>query len=375
MMLRYVWILSGVLWLIAGMGAYASEMEDSMDYKEIQEAMDEMLPESVHISFSELVSQLADGNIRGVLERLKSYIADQLFYEIKNSRGILLQMVGIIFVSAVFTNFSMAFSKTFIAETGFYLTYMVLFTLLLSSFMTAADMASGLMENMLTFISALVPVFCLAVTFTGNIQTGIWYQQAMVACLTLIEWFISKGILVLIHMYVLISLVNQLSKEDMLSKCGALIKTAASWLLKTILGVVLGLNFIQSLVLPAFDTLKNGWAMRVTSAVPGVGDAMGSAMQTVIGSAVLIKNGVGAAGLVLLALLFFVPAVKLVVMALMYMLAQAIVQPVADKRMLECLQCVLEGVLLLLKVETTVFVLFFLSMAMMTSASGAVFGG
>ena len=69
MMLRYVWILSGVLWLIAGMGAYASEMEDSMDYKEIQEAMDEMLPESVHISFSELVSQLADGNIRGVLER------------------------------------------------------------------------------------------------------------------------------------------------------------------------------------------------------------------------------------------------------------------------------------------------------------------
>ena len=375
MMFRYVWILSGALWLIAGTGAYASEMEDSLDYKEIQEAMDEMLPESVHISFSELVSQLADGNIRGILERLKSYIADQLFYEIKNSRGILLQMVGIIFVSAVFTNFSMAFSKTFIAETGFYLTYMVLFTLLLSSFMTAADMASGLMENMLTFISALVPVFCLAVTFTGNIQTGIWYQQAMVACLTLIEWFISKGILVLIHMYVLISLVNQLSKEDMLSKCGALIKTAASWLLKTILGVVLGLNFIQSLVLPAFDTLKNGWAMRVTSAVPGVGDAMGSAMQTVIGSAVLIKNGVGAAGLVLLALLFFVPAVKLVVMALMYMLAQAIVQPVADKRMLECLQCVLEGVLLLLKVETTVFVLFFLSMAMMTAASGAVFGG
>lgn len=47
--------------------------------------------------------------------------------------------------------------------------------------------------------------------------------------------------------------------------------------------------------MPAFDSLKNGWAMRVTSAVPGVGDAMGTAMQTVIGSAVLIKNGIGAA--------------------------------------------------------------------------------
>ena len=55
--------------------------------------------------------------------------------------------------------------------------------------------------------------------------------------------------------------------------------------------------------------------------------------------------------------------------------AQAIVQPVADKRMLECLHCVSDGVMMLLKVQGTVFVLFFLSMAMMTAASGSVFGG
>ena len=61
--------------------------------------------------------------------------------------------------------------------------------------------------------------------------------------------------------------------------------------------------------MPAFDSLKNGWAMRVTSAVPGVGDAMGTAMQTVIGSAVLIIIGIGAAGLFVLAFLFLIPAV------------------------------------------------------------------
>lgn len=360
---------------IAAENVRVGDKDDLLDYGAVQEAVDEMLPESVQISFSELAGQLAEGDIQGVFTKLKDYLADALFYEIRNNRIILVQMVGIVFISAVFTNFSMAFSKTFVAETGFYLTYMVLFSLLLTSFMTASRMASGLMSNMLKFMSALVPVFCLSVTFTGNIQTGIWYQQAMVTGITLTQWLVSGFILSLIHMYVLISLVNQLSKEDSLSKCADLIKTVAEWSLKTVLGIILGLHFIQSLVMPAFDSLKNGWAMRLTSAVPGVGDAMGTAVQTVIGSAVLIKNGIGAAGLILLAFLFFIPALKLAVIVLMYQLAQAIVQPVADKRMLTCLHSTAEGVLLLLKVQGMVFILFFLSMAMMTAASGAVFGG
>ncbi len=370
------WIpLAFMLWTALCIPAMAEDGEDMLDYGEIQEAMEEMLPETVQISFSELVGRLTSGDIQGVFESFKEYLLDQLFYELRGNRSLLVQMVGIVFISAVFTNFSMAFSKTFVAETGFYLTYMVLFSLLLTSFMTAARMASGLMENMLRFMSALVPVFCLSVTFTGNIQSGIWYQQAMVTGITVIQWVISRFVLSLIHMYVLISLVNQLSKEDSLSKCADLIKTVAGWSIKTVLGVILGLNFIQSLVMPAFDSLKNGWAMRVTSAVPGVGDAMGTAMQTVIGSAVLIKNGIGAAGLIVLAFLFLIPAAKLAVIVLMYQAAQAIVQPVADKRMLTCLHCVSEGVLLLLKVQGMVFILFFLSMAMMTAASGAVFGG
>lgn len=370
------WIsLAFILWTACCLLALAESGEDMLDYGQIQEAMDEMLPETVQLSFSELVGRLTSGDIQGVLESLKEYLLNQIFYELRGNRSLLVQMVGIVFISAVFTNFSMAFSKTFVAETGFYLTYMVLFSLLLTSFMTAARMASGLMENMLRFMSALVPVFCLSVTFTGNIQSGIWYQQAMVTGITVVQWVISRFVLSLIHMYVLISLVNQLSKEDSLSKCADLIKTVAGWSIKTVLGVILGLNFIQSLVMPAFDSLKNGWAMRVTSAVPGVGDAMGTAMQTVIGSAVLIKNGIGAAGLIVLAFLFLIPAAKLAVIVLMYQAAQALVQPVADKRMLTCLHSVSEGVLLLLKVQGMVFILFFLSMAMMTAASGAVFGG
>lgn len=361
--------------LFSAMPVFAANASDRLDYQDIQDAMDEMLPKEMEISFAELVQKLVSGDFNGIGKILKTYISHQFLYEIQTNRGILAQMIGIILISAVFTNFSMAFSKAYIAETGFYLTYMLLFTLLLASFMTAVDLAMNVISHMIKFMSALVPVFCLAITLTGNIQTGIWYQQMMVAGITLIEWIVSKGIINLVHIYVLLSLVNHLSKEDVLSKCAELIKTVAVWATRTVIGVILGLHFIQGLVLPAYDTLKNGWTARFASALPGVGDTMGSVLQTVVGSAVLIKNGIGSAGLIVLTLIFFIPMIKLVIMVLMYLLAQAIVQPVADKRMIECLHCVSDGILLLLKIEGTVFVLFFLSMAMMTSASGAVFGG
>ena len=75
-----------------------------------------------------------------------------------------------------------------------------------------------------------------------------------------------------------------------------------------------------------------------------------------------------------MALLFLIPAAKLGCMALMYQLSQALVQPVADKRMLGCMHSVSVGILLLMKVLGTVFVLFVISLAMITSSSGLLFG-
>ena len=110
--LRWLMPLAFILWLAVCVPAAAVEtdQEDMLDYRQIQEAMDEMLPESVQLSFAELVGQLVDGDIQGVFDSLKDYLLDQIFYELRGNRAILVQMVGIVFISAVFTNFSMAFS-------------------------------------------------------------------------------------------------------------------------------------------------------------------------------------------------------------------------------------------------------------------------
>lgn len=371
-----LWIgLFILVWCIKGQYVFAADMSELFDYGDIQQAVDEMLPKEMPISFADVVEEFVQGDIDCFVKKFGSYIADSIVFELKNNKKLLVQVIGIVIVSAVFTNFSLAFSKTHIAETGFYLTCMLLFALLLTSFMTTVTIAETMIDQMTRFMSVLVPVFSLAVMMTGNIQTGLWYQQIMVTVVAGIQWLISKGALSLVQFYVILSMVNQLSKEDILSKCTELMKTLIGWTTKTALGFVIGLQVIQGMILPAFDTLKTGWTSRVISAIPGLGSVMGGVVKTLGGSVVLIKNGVGAAGLLILAAIFLIPAVKLLIMVLMTLVSQVILQPVADKRMIESIQSVSEGTLLLLKIEGTVFVLFFISMAMMVSISGTVFRG
>ena len=347
---------------------------DALDYSQVEEAVADMLPEDDRITFADLVTSFSSGSVRDIFSGVKDYAADRLFYELTFNRKAMGQMIGIVLISSVFTSFSMAFSRGSIAETGFYLTYMVMFALLLASFHTAVSLAENLMGNMLKFMSALVPTFCLSLTLAGHLTTAALYQQFMLVLLTALEWIITRGVLKLIHVYVLVSLIDQLSREEHLSKLADFFHTVIRWTLKTILGLVLGLNLVQNMVLPAFDTVKNGMAARILFAVPGVGDAMESAVKTVAGGAAVIKNSVGAAGIVILALMFLIPAVKLGSMALMYQLAQALVQPAADKRMVCCLHGVSAGICLLMRMLGTVFVLFVVSLAMITASSGLLLG-
>ena len=84
----------------------------------------------------------------------------------------------------------------------------------------------------------------------------------------------------------------------------------------------------------------------------------------------LIKNGIGAAALVALILICLVPLVKLAVIMVVYYALAAILQPVSDERITECLSGMGNGVRLLLQAVFTVLVLFLLTIALTTALTG-----
>ena len=71
--------------------------------------------------------------------------------------------------------------------------------------------------------------------------------------------------------------------------------TVLSTTLRMLLAVVCGFHMVQGLISPAADAFRTMSVSRGIEAIPGVGDAGSSATELVLGSAMLIKNGMGAA--------------------------------------------------------------------------------
>ena len=159
-------------------------------------------------------------------------------------------------------------------------------------------------------------------------------------------------------------------REDFLSKMAELFRTAAEWITKTLMAAVMGFNLVQGLITPAVDGLKKDMITKTAGMIPGVGNVFDSVSDLVLGAAVLIKNCIGVAALLILAVICVIPALKLLILSAGYKAAAAVVQPVSDSRIVECINCVGEGMLLLLRTMMTSSVLFWLTLAVMCAATG-----
>ena len=124
----------------AAAGGIQTEEQDetgvSLDYSEIDAALGK-LGEDSNVSFSELVAGMVSGNMEISVGTILNYISDKIFSELALNQAMMFQIIGIALIGALFTNFSAAFAKKYVAETGFYLTYMIVFALLAASYRAA----------------------------------------------------------------------------------------------------------------------------------------------------------------------------------------------------------------------------------------------
>ena len=139
------------------------------------------------------------------------------------------------------------------------------------------------------------------------------------------------------------------------------------WALKTIAGIVIGFQTVQCLVMPAVDSLKTSLLRKAAGSIPGIGNIFNSVTEAVLGSAMVVKNAVGAAGMIIMAMICLMPLFKIAVCVILYRLLAAVTQPVSDRRLTMCVESVGDGADLLLKVVLTTGLMFFVSLALVTA--------
>lgn len=342
------------------------------DFSDIEKAVSEAMTVESSISFKEILQVLMKGSLDSAGQMLVQMIKEQITGGIYENQQLLFKIACFAVIGAIFTNFAMAFSKEQVAETGFYLTYTLLMTLMMTSFIMTAAIITNVLKSLTGFMKVLLPTFCAALTFTtGSLLSGAYYEL-MMAAIAIADWLMSTLIMKLIQIYVLTALVNHISKEDYLSKLSELLALLIRWSIRTVVGVILGINILQTMLLPAIDRAKGTAAYKLISALPGVGAAMNTALGAVIGSGVLIRNVLGMGSLIVILLICVVPVVRVCMVFLSYKVVQAVIQPVTDKRLLDGMESMTQGVGMLLQVLIGCVLMFILSLAVVCNAASVI---
>lgn len=344
------------------------EVLEKFDFGEIDEELHALFPEE-RLDFKETLAGVLSGDISFTAELLNRLVSEQLLYAYSGCRENLIHMIFLAIIAAVFSNFGELFKSRQISQTSFYVLYLLMISLCLNAFGSVVEWTAGGIESLVSFMGAFCPVYFLAVTIaSGSITAAAFYNLALLL-IFVVEFLIVKLLLPLVHMCMMVKILNFLSEEDYLSRFASLIETVISWSLKTLLACVAGLNIMQGLISPAIDSVKRSVVTKGAEAIPGIGDALGGAAEIVLGTAVLVKNGIGVAGAVICFALCIYPLAQTGCIVLMYKLAAAILQPVSDKRIIGCIESVSSGCQILMKVIFTTGLLFLFTIVIVSAAA------
>lgn len=346
--------------------AVTKNLFQELQLNELDEVVREML-ESSELSFSDMVWKMLSGEIELDAELLFEMIQEIFFRELLDQKDILMQLLLLILVAAVLFNLSHLFENGQMTNVTFYMIYLMAFVLLMKSFRGLLGQVESVLDISSSFMKVLTPAYFLAITASNGSLTASAYYQVVLFAVTLIQNVLLKFGMPGIQIYVVLGIVNYLSQDDLLSKLAELIKTIVIWMTKSVTALIVGMQVVQKMVAPAVDMVKRGFMGKTASAIPGVGNILDSVTEMTIGCAVLVRNCLGAAALIVLIVFGLGPIIQLGITTLLYRLMAAVVQPVSEKRLVQAITVMSDGCGMLLRVLLTAEILFLLTIAIVAT--------
>lgn len=375
--MRIKMIVFGVL-IVLFFGVYSScvqasnleeSVQDTNDYSAIQEAIDDSMVSDHAFDFGQFVSDLVESKDVFSIKKIFGGMKDAVVNEVKSNVELLGRLIAIAIVAAIFTNFASVFMDNQVAETGFYITYILLFTIIITSFQTVSHLAQTTVKSVLEFVKILMPAYFMSVTMSTGATTSILFYELTLGAITLVNVLLLNIILPMIHVYLIILLADNLSKEEKLSKLAKTLGTVIKWGIRSLVVLVIGFNMIQSLIAPAADGVKRSILIKMGGVIPGVGNLLSGVAETVVGASILLKNAIGVAGLVAILVICAVPLIRLIIYYFIYRICESVAQPVSDKRILKCIDACSTAVSMLIQLVIVTAIMFIISITIVTAST------
>ena len=343
--------------------AQTTQKEEEIDITALSRKI-EQLDERDYPDFASIFQKLVSMQFTEAAQEIGQWMTGAVLQEIFSSKIFIGELAGILLFASVFSNISSAFQSYGVSDSGFLISYFLVFSIIFTNFTVMIAMFKDTVVLLSSFLKVLLPVYTLAVSLSGNLSTGIVFYEYFMIVVLFLNWIFLNVFLPLLQYYFLLELISHFSQKQNISKlCEGLYFLLAKGI-QVIFFLLFGFHLLETMIAPSFDGAKNSILNKMIGSIPGAGSIVQSVAGTAIGSSLVIKNAVGAAGILFLLIFLLLPLVKLFIYIFLYFLLSVVLEPIADERFILCINAAVKCGTLMIKVLCMSSVLFIVVIAL-----------
>ncbi|OME13756.1 stage III sporulation protein AE [Paenibacillus odorifer] len=304
-------------------------------------------------------------SLKGVLSGLLGFMWHEVLYNGK----LLVTIVMISVLSMILETLQTAFERKTVSKVAYTLCYMVVLVIAVNSFNIAIGYAKDAIDRMIDFMMAMIPLLFALLASMGNIVTVSVTHPLIVFMIHTVGTMIHTLVFPFLFFSAVLHLVSALSEKYKLTQLANLLRNIGAGLLGVLLTVFLGVISVRGITSSVTDGVTIRAAKYITgNFVPVIGKMFADATDTVISASLLVKNAIGLSGVIIILFLCAFPAIKILVLALIYNIAAAVMQPLGETPIVVCLQTIGKSMVYVFAALAAVSLMFFMAVTIMLTA-------
>lgn len=308
--------------------------------------------------------------------KLYKAVVTFIFKELLSSMKLMVLIIIIAVIAALINNLQNAFSNESLSNIAHFACYSLLIIVVAKSFFIGVDLAKSTITKISEFMSALIPVLMMLLASVGGITEASVMDPLVLGAVNIGSRMYVGFIIPLIFMGFVLQFVNNITDEFKIDKLTKFINQFAIWSQGIIMTIFIGILTIRGITSKTIDEVTAKTAKyAVDNFVPIIGKCLSDAISAVAGYSLLLKNALSGLGLILIVLIVAFPVIKIFILSMLYKFTAALVEPISDKKIVNCITSAGDSLVLIMSCLISVSVMFFVMIAIIASAGKAVMGG
>ena len=288
------------------------------------------------MDLSDIFTQAVQGKVNN--QTIYKKIIKILGNEVNSNIKILISILVIIVIHGILKSITDSLENNNVSQIIYFVQYILIVTLIMSNFTEIIKLIKETANNLVGFINLLMPLLLTLMVYTGNITTSTVLEPILLFISNFIGNIIVNVLIPIVLIIVVFSIISKISDRVQVEKISKFLKSGVVWFLGVVLTIFVGVVSLEGTLSSSVDgiTAKTAKAA-VSSVIPVVGKVLGDVVDSVLGCGVILKNAVGVVGVIVIIGICILPVLKIATLSIMYSLASAVVQPVADDKIVKLL--------------------------------------